>query len=175
MIDPDGSNLKILTDSKGNNGFPSWSPDGKKIVYRAFTGTIQGLFILDVETGKIRSLTVDNHDNFPAWSPKGDLIAFTSKKNDNYDIYTIRPDGSGLRQVTSTSGNDAHCIWSPDGKWIAFSSERGGFKDESALHPTNPQPYGEICVIRADGTDFKMLTDDQYEEATPGWFPLNMK
>lgn len=47
-----------------------------------------------------------------------------------------------------------------------------GFKDESVLHPLNPQPYGEICVMRADGSDFRMLTDNQYEEATPGWLPL---
>jgi len=45
-----------------------------------------------------------------------------------------------------------------DGKWIAFSSGRTGFKDESALHPYNPQPYGEICVLRADGSDVHVLT-----------------
>ena len=59
-----------------------------------------------------------------------------------------------------------------DGKWIAFSSGRTGFKDESALHPYNPQPYGEICVMRADGSDVHVLTDNQYEEATPAWMPL---
>lgn len=171
IIDSDGSNLKILTDSSGNYGFPSWSPNGKSIVYRASSDSMKGLFIIDIETRKVRTLTLNSHDNFPAWSPTGDLIAFTSKKDNNYDIYTIKPDGTDLKRLTDTPGNDAHCTWSPDGKWIAFSTERSGFKDESALHPTNPQPYGEICVMRADGSDFKMLTDNQYEEATPGWFP----
>jgi Tol biopolymer transport system component len=172
IINKDGSNLKVLTDGKGNNGFPSWSPDGKKIVYRASTDSIKGLLIVDVETGKITTLTSDSHDNFPSWSPNGDLIAFTSKRESNYDIYIIKPDASGLKRLTTDPGNDAHNVWSPDGKWIAFSSGRTGFKDESALHPHNPQPYGEICVMRADGSDLRVLTDNQYEEATPAWMPL---
>jgi len=49
------------------------------------------------------------------------------------------------------------------------------FKDESALHPYNPQPYGEICVMHADGSDPRVLTDNQYEEATPAWMPLKKR
>jgi TolB protein len=172
IINKNGSNLKILTDGKGNNGFPSWSPDGKKIVCRTATDSIKGLLIVDVETGKITRLTNNSHDNFPGWSPNGDLIAFTSKREDNYDIYTIKPDGTGLKRLTTDPGNEAHSVWSPDGKWIAFSSGSRGFKDESALNPYNPQPYGEICVMHADGSDIRVLTDNQYEEATPAWMPL---
>jgi Tol biopolymer transport system component len=172
MINSDGSHLKILTDGSGNFGFPSWSPDGKKIVYRASGGKTEGLFIVDVETRMIDTLTRDSPDNFPGWSPKGDLIAFTSKRDGDYDIYTIQPDGRGLKRLTNTPGNDAHSAWSPDGEWIAFSSARGGFKDESVLHPLNPQPYGEIHIMKADGTDVRMLTDNQFEEATPCWVPL---
>jgi hypothetical protein len=39
-----------------------------------------------------------------------------------------------------------------------------GFKDESALHPYNPQPYCEICVMHADGSDVRVLTDNQFEK-----------
>ena len=172
IINSDGTHLEVLTDGKGNYGFPSWSPDGKKIVYRGATDSIKGLFIIDVETKKITKLTSNSQDNFPGWSPRGDLIAFTSKQDGNFDIYTIKPDGSDLKRLTTDPGNEAHSIWSPDGNWIAFSSGRIGFKDESALHPYNPQPYGEICVMHADGSDVRVLTDNQYEEATPAWMPL---
>jgi TolB protein len=141
-------------------------------VYRGATGNVRGLFIIDLETRKITALTTNSHDNFPVWSPKGDLIAFTSKREDNYDLYTIKPDGTGLTRITTDPGNDAHSVWSPDGKWLAFSSGITGFKDESALHRVNPQPYGEICVIRADGSDMRVLTDNIFEEATPAWMPL---
>jgi Tol biopolymer transport system component len=172
IVNSDGSHLEVLTNGKGNYGFPSWSPDGRKLVYRGSTDSITGLYIIDLGTKTIIRLTTNSHDNFPVWSPSGDLIAFTSKREGNYDIYTIKPDGSDLKRLTTDPGNEAHSVWSPDGKWIAFSSGRTGFKDESALHPYNPQPYGEICVMRADGSDVRVLTDNQYEEATPAWMPL---
>ena len=175
IINGDGSGLEVFTDGKGNYGFPSWSPDGREIVYRGASDSIRGLFIVDVETRKVKRLTSDSHDNFPGWSPNGELIAFTGKREGNYDIYTIKPDGSDLKRLTTDPGNEAHSVWSPDGKWIAFSSGKTGFKDESALHAYNPQPYGEICVMRADGSGLRILTDNQYEEATPAWMPLTKR
>src|SRR5690606_33731084 len=113
----------------------------------------KGLRILDVATGAVRVLTdTDINDNFPAWSPDGEEILFTSDREDSdFEIYSIRPDGSGLRRVTNIPGNDAHSQWSPDGEWIAFATGRDYFKDEMALHPHNPQSYGEVAVIRPDG------------------------
>lgn len=170
VINSDGTGLKVLTKGDGNYGFPSWSPDGRRIVYRAANKDKKGLFIIDSETGEVKTLTDNSHDNFPSWSPAGELIAFTSFRDGDYEIYTIKPDGTGLERLTNIPGNDAHTAWSPDGKWIAFSSAKAGFKDEAVLHPQNPQPYGEIFVMRANGSDVRMLTDNQYEEATPGWF-----
>ena len=60
--------------------------------------------------------------------------------------------------------------WSPDGEHIVFASTRMGFKDE-APYTDAPQPYGEIFVMRADGSDVRQLTDNQWEEGTPAWRP----
>jgi Tol biopolymer transport system component len=172
VMQSDGTGMKILTAGPGNRGFPGWSPDGKSIVYRSSGETSNGLFIINVESGETKKLTDGSaKDNFPAWSPRGDRIAFTSFREGDYDLYSIKPDGTDLTRLTHAQGNDAHCSWSPDGKWIAFASARGGFKDEAPLHPYNPQPYGEIYVMRADGSDVRMLTDDQFEESTPTWVP----
>jgi TolB protein len=171
LINADGSGLTILTPGDGNYGFPAWAPDGKRIVYRA-AGARRGLLIMDLETRQSTPLTDNMHDNLPAWSPDGALIVFTSKRDGDYEIYTIRPDGSNLRRLTQSPGNDAHNAWSPDGKWLAFACSQGGYKDESALHLRNPQSYGEICVMRADGSDIRVLTDNQYEKGTPNWQPM---
>ena len=174
VVNPDGSGLTIVTDGSGNVGFPSWSPDGTQIVYRASDKDRQGLFVITVATGDIRSLTADSsHDNFPAWSPKGDRIAFTRFFESDYELYTINPDGTGTRRVTNQPGNDAHCAWSPDGEWLAFTSARGGFKDEAALHPGNAQQYGDIYVMRPDGSHVRQLTDTPFEEGTVAWAPLH--
>jgi Tol biopolymer transport system component len=53
----------------------------------------QGLRILTLDGGKITQLTSE-YDTFPVWSPRGDRIAFCSSRDGDFDIYTIRPDGS---------------------------------------------------------------------------------
>jgi Tol biopolymer transport system component len=85
-------------------------------------------------------------------------------------VFTIRPDGTGLKQLTNTHGNDAHLAWSPDGERLLFCSSRMGFKDEVVLIGA-PQPYGKVFVMRYDGTQVEQLTDNQWEEGGPAWQP----
>src|SRR5262249_32419652 len=136
-------------------------------------GTTSRLFILDIESGDSKELKTGSAlVNFPAWSPVDDLIAFTNYMDGDYEICTIKPDGTNFKRITNSPGSDAHCAWSPDGKWIAFTSGRGGFQDEAPLHPYNAQPYGQIHVMRADGSDVHRLTDDAYEHGTVVFRPM---
>ena len=164
LMKPDGTGYREIAEEGVNNGFPSWSPDGKKLVYKRG----KQLVILSIADGKIVPLTDGVHyDNFPKWSPKGDAIMFTTDRDNDFELYTIRPDGTGLRRMTNSPGNDAHSIWSDDGAWVVFSSGRKGFKDEMALYDGVPQPYGEIFAMRADGSDVRQLTDNKWEDASP--------
>jgi|SRR5215469_882972 len=90
-----------------------------------------------------------------------------------FQIFTIHPDGTDLKQLTHVKGNEAHMAWSPDGERILFTSSRIGFKDEVLL-TNNPQPYGEIFVMRNDGTHMEQLTDDQWEDGAPAWQPKKL-
>ena len=165
---PDGTGLQTVVDDGINNGFPSWSADGKQIVYK------QGkrLVIRNLENGRTVPLTDGSHyDNFPQWQPHGDRIAFTSDRDGRFELYTIGPDGTDLARLTKVAGSNAHSAWSPDGAWIVFSSGRQGFKDEMALYDGVPQPYGEIFAMRADGSDVRQLTDNKWEDSSAAWAP----
>ncbi len=162
VIDPHGSDLRLVVDDEVNNGFPSWSPDGGRIVYKGG----RRLFVVPASGGDPVALTgPDYYSNFPHWSPDGSRILFTSNRDGDFELYTVRPDGTDLRRLTHAPGNDAHSTWCAGGEWIVFSSSRTGFKDEMALYDSVPQPYGEIFAMRADGTDVRQLTDNKWEDS----------
>jgi TolB protein len=170
IINPDGTGFREVTSGPANSSFPSMAPDGVRFVYRSFgAGGDEGLKIMNLETNTATVLT-RGYDNFPLWSPRGDLIMFSRLTGGNYEIWTIKPDGTGAKKRTSGRGTDAHQGWSPDGERIVFASSRMGYKDE-AIYTDAPQPYGELFVMRYDGTQIEQLTDNQWEEGTPAWRP----
>jgi Tol biopolymer transport system component len=166
ILNADGTGFHVVTSGVNNNAFASFSPDGKQIVYRTAGPEGQGLRIMNLEGGSIKVLT-DKYDNFPVWSSRN-LIGFIRRMGNDFEVMTITPDGKNLKQLTDVRGNEAHLAWSPDGERLAFSSSRMGFKDE-ALYTNAPQPYGEIFVMRYDGTEVEQLTDDQWEEGGAAW------
>jgi len=170
IVNADGSGFRLITSDANNNAFPSYASDGKRIVYRTSgPNGEEGLRIMNLEDHSITALT-NEYDNFPDWSPRGDLIVFTRKIGDDFEVFTIRPDGKNVSQLTHTRGNDAHASWSPDGERIVFTSSRMGFKDE-VFYTNAPQAYGEIFVMKYDGTQVEQLTDNQWEDGGPAWQP----
>ena len=170
-INRDGTGVEDLTPPTSNTGFASVSPDGRSIVYRSWARNDQGLRIMDLATRQVRVLTTA-WDNVPGWSPTADLIVFTRKQADgNFDIFTIRPDGSDLRRVTTSPASDAHAVWSWDGRKILWDTGDYGFKDEAALYDNSFQPYGQVWSMNPDGSDKQMLTDSRWEDSMPAFVP----
>ncbi|CAG8132516.1 unnamed protein product [Penicillium nalgiovense] len=181
-----GTYSEVLTESNEtlssnssviNSGFPSFSHDGKKIVFRIW-GTNStlgdksqlGLRLLDLETGKTSVLSTE-WDNLPSFSPDGKRIVFTRKTSDyNYDICTMRADGTDVKVLTSSGANDAHAVWTWDGR-IAFSSGMFGFQYECALYDDTFQPYGQVVVMNTDGSNKRVLTDSIWEDSMPLYVP----
>jgi Tol biopolymer transport system component len=169
MVKADGSENRQVTNSKVNSGFPAWHPDGKSLIYRVW-GTAEspetrGLRSLNLADNTVKVLTTD-WDNFPFISPNGDRVVFTRRMPDfDFEVFTMKPDGSDVKRLTSTHGADAHATWTADGKEIWFESSRTGFKDEAALYDTSPQPYAQVFLMDRDGGHVRQLTDSKWEDS----------
>lgn len=160
IIDADGRRRSQLTFSRTMNMSPAWSPKSDMIAYSAFNGSNWAISAIRVETGTSRTVSRGYGQNLsPAWNPVSpDVIAFSSNRDGNNEIYLMRQDGSGIRRLTNNPWIDVSPAWSPDGTRIAFTSDRTGI----------PAVY----LMGSDGTGQRRLTSipNSYEDS-PSWSP----
>lgn len=100
-------------------------------------------------------------DSYPAFSPDNKRIAFESNRTGNFEIYTMKIDGSDIKQLTHDSAFDGTPAWSPDGKFIVFASERDN----------DP----EIYIMQADGSNQTRITNAKGDDSHPKFAPDGKK
>jgi Tol biopolymer transport system component len=170
VMNSDGSNQTQITFNELDDEHPSWSPDGERIVFQRDFIPARGEVDYDILTMRSdgtgeRNLTNSPGviDRQPDWSPNGRKIAFARAPDvdSNHDIYTISPDGSNLRQLTSDALDNEFPDWSPDGRRIAFNSNRDD-PDEANF---------EVYTMRAGGGDVRRLTFNPAGDGLPTWSP----
>ena len=153
VMSADGSGRRQLTFNEFDDGIPSWSPNGRRIVFHRWFGDFDAdLFTMRLDGAGERNLTNSPGvlDRQAVWSPDGGEIAFSRGGDTGTgrgDIYTIRPDGRHLRQLTSTAADEEHPDWSPDARRIAFTSDRA-----------EPDEQYDVYTIRRDGSQPTRLT-----------------
>jgi Tol biopolymer transport system component len=171
--------LEVPVVNGGHIGGLTLSPDEKFVTFNFESDDETNLYIWNIEDalsdssvqplkllvgkGKLRYV--------PSWQPvinediteenltpeptqtDNKLLAFTKEVDGNFDIYTMRADGSGSINITNNPAHDANPIWSPDGKHIAFESNRNGFM--------------QIYLMDADGSNVIQFTDDKAHHSLP--------
>jgi Tol biopolymer transport system component len=131
VMNSDGTNPRQLTfTSDAYNGGPFFSPDGRKVLFRADRQKRDYLqiYVLDIVTGQEQQLTDNDAVNWaPYWYPDGNTIAFTTSLHGHhrYEIYLLHLPSGAMYRVTDSPGFDGLPVFSRDGSNLLWTSKRG--------------------------------------------------
>jgi Tol biopolymer transport system component len=133
VVHADGTGLHLITHGTGIDSSPSFSPDGRSIAFDGNRGGLESaIWSVRPDGSGLRRLTSPALEAFwPSWSPDGSHLAFTGPccLPVNSQIYTMRADGSGVKQVTHFRGGNlaGFANYSPDGtKFVFFATGSQG-------------------------------------------------
>lgn len=120
---------------------PSWSPDGKQLVFTGYDGGITDLFVVNADGSGLRRLTNDKYaDLQPAWGPDGKTIAFATDRGSKTDFDALKFGNmrialfhldKGTIELLGhmDQGKNIDPAWAPDGRSLAFVSDRSGISN----------------------------------------------
>ncbi|MFC1564788.1 TolB family protein [candidate division KSB1 bacterium] len=118
VMNRDSSECKRVTDTCSDY-YPSWSPDGTKIVYG---NLYNGIFVVNIETSD--NVLLSDTGKYPSWSPDGSKIAYHLIESNMTSICIMDPDGTNNVSLITIPGWFCTYKWSPDGSKIAYMSRK---------------------------------------------------
>jgi Tol biopolymer transport system component len=149
-----------------NFGGPTWSPDGRRIAFRAGFSLSTGfdIHVMNSDGSNQVNLTksrIPHNEESPAWSSDGQRIAYVDYAGNKAQIYAMNVDGSGQRNLSANPAKDTGPAWSPDSGHIVFTSDRDG--------------NDEIYVMNADGSNQINITNNSAQDNSPNLVPVTYR
>jgi TolB protein len=200
VVGIDGKRVRNLTAEVGEVRDATWSHNGMRIAFTALRATDFEVYVVNANGTGLHPLSGHAvHDSRPSWSPDDSQIIFESDRDPNARLYIMNSDGSDQRPLAAAGPTAMFPSWSPDGQQIAFVTEDiGSLKlnvvnvDGSGFRPLPTPGYAiwrvdwspdgsqlvlsclgaklSLCMIDADGTDFRELTANSgTQEIDPTW------
>ena len=142
IVKSDGTDLTRLTNDEFLDAFPAWAPGGRQLVLqRGHTRiVVMKRDGTDRHTiGRIMRAT----GSIPQWSPDGGRIAYRGSPDGDNDLFTMRPDGTGVKRLTDWRSGVSNFNWSPSGRRLVVerSTER----------------LQEIYTMKRNGSDKRLI------------------
>jgi serine/threonine protein kinase len=169
ISDLNGETATQITDMPNGACQPTWSPDGKRLIFISPCRGPQdiynnsSLFLINADGTGLTPFDSSPGGNFdPAWSPDGTTIAFTSLRTGQMEIFTVKVDDpASIKQITSGAQRVESRMpaWSPDGSKFVYVVKRVGVY--------------QIWMMNADGTEQTQIIRSgvAYTDYYPAWSP----
>jgi Tol biopolymer transport system component len=172
ILDTESQDLVHVTDDKGEDIWPVWSPAGTHIAFYSDRDGDMDLYIVETTNNKLLNLSDDENDDLVRfnWSPDGSRIAFDSRSaSGSYEILVSNLNDKTPISITEDGVRQSGPVWSPDGNNIAYAVENMGLviadlrtgqitqllEDEMWVSDLDWSPDGQWIVFetaRPDGT-----------------------
>jgi Tol biopolymer transport system component len=150
QVSPEDAVTRLIDFDWWDDASEAWSPDGRRVAFNAHDEPTQGavrLFVAGLDGKPHQIVGEEPGATTVRWSPDGRWLAFTSKFRSGAQIWRVRPDGSGLKQLTfPADGFSVMPIWSPDSTHLLFQRQ---LVDEGPV---------TLWTMRADGSDQRQLS-----------------
>jgi TolB protein len=154
----DGSEKFQLTSNRTINLSPSWTPDGKSVLYTSYKDRSSSLYLFELYSGKeVRFAPRSGRYLGGKISPDGQFIAATVETGGNSNINLLDRNGNLIRSLTENAGIEVSPSWSPDSRQLAFVSDRSG----------SPQVY----VLDVASNKARRITYSGNYNTSPEWSP----
>lgn len=152
VIDSEGGEDRpLVASAQGLTFAPSFSPDGRRILFSMALNGNTDLYVVNADGGVPQRLTsTPGIDTAGSFSSDGSKIVFESNRSGSAQIYVMNADGRDQRRISFGAGRYGAPAWSPSGDLIAFSRGNG------------------IGVMTSAGADERMLTANPLDEG-PSW------
>ena len=153
-------------------GSPSWSPEGKRIVFSAVDKSgSNDLYVWNIETSVLTRLTNDVYDDRDAaWSPHGDVIVFSSDRtpygdHGTYNLFLFDLKTNDIRYLTYGDESYYAAQWSPDGNTLLFTSDADGARNVWMM---------TIDSTHTPSTEMRRITQFTTAAFDPTWADSNL-
>lgn len=151
----------VIRCPTGEQGAPSWSPDGKEIAFAKNRECGTQITVVSLGNSRLRTIS-KGFGELPDWSPDGRTILYRSR-----DGFAVVPVQGGKSRLIRHDGGDMGATWSPDGESIAFVHGRFPNRHIGAGSHYSSTMY----TMSPDGSDVRRLLGHSCNPGTPSWSP----